>query len=125
VALMGDLTLLHDSNGLALGPDEPRPDLTIVVANDDGGGIFATLEYGEPERAADFERIFGTPTGTGFAALCQAHGIPHTVAESPEDLAAELASAATGIRVVEVAVDRSGHRELRARLAQTAAASVR
>src|SRR5665811_2469015 len=39
-SLMGDLTFLHDSNGLLIGPQEPRPDLTIVVTNDDGGGIF-------------------------------------------------------------------------------------
>ena len=63
-ALLGDLTFLHDANGLTIGPDEPRPDLTIVVLNDDGGGIFATLEHGAPERADRFERIFGTPTGT-------------------------------------------------------------
>ena len=63
-ALMGDLTFLHDQGGLLIGPHEPRPDLTVVVPNDDGGGIFTLLEPGEPERAATFERIFGTPTGT-------------------------------------------------------------
>ena len=63
-ALLGDLTFLHDANGLLIGPDEPTPDLTVVVVNDDGGGIFTTLEHGAPERAADFERVFGTPTGT-------------------------------------------------------------
>src|SRR5699024_3769542 len=52
VALMGDLTFLHDVNGLLIGPGEPRPDLTVVVVNDDGGGIFGTLEYGAPERLA-------------------------------------------------------------------------
>jgi len=41
VALLGDLTFLHDAAGLLIGPSEPRPrNLTIVVANDDGGGIF-------------------------------------------------------------------------------------
>ena len=49
---MGDLTFLHDSTGLVIGPDEPRPDLTIVVVNDDGGGIFGLLEQGAPEHAA-------------------------------------------------------------------------
>ena len=63
-ALLGDLTFLHDANGLLIGPHEPQPDLTVVVVNDDGGGIFTLLEPGEPERAADFERVFGTPTGT-------------------------------------------------------------
>ncbi len=48
LALMGDVTFLHDATGLVIGPDEPRPDLTIVVANDDGGSIFATLEQGAP-----------------------------------------------------------------------------
>ena len=76
-ALLGDLTFLHDANGLLVGPDEPTPDLTVVVVNDDGGGIFTTLEPGAPERAADFERVFGTPTGTDLAALCRAHGIRH------------------------------------------------
>ncbi len=37
LALVGDVTFLHDTAGLVLGPDEPRPDLTIVVVNDDGG----------------------------------------------------------------------------------------
>ena len=49
-ALMGDLTFLHDTNGLLIGPLERRPDLTVVVTNDDGGGIFSLLEPGEPER---------------------------------------------------------------------------
>ena len=40
-ALVGDLAFLHDLNGLLIGPHEPQPDLTVVVCNDDGGGIFA------------------------------------------------------------------------------------
>ncbi|MFT4225521.1 2-succinyl-5-enolpyruvyl-6-hydroxy-3-cyclohexene-1-carboxylic-acid synthase, partial [Micropruina sp.] len=43
--LCGDLTFLHDANGLAAGLGERRPDLRIVVADDSGGSIFATLEY--------------------------------------------------------------------------------
>jgi 2-succinyl-5-enolpyruvyl-6-hydroxy-3-cyclohexene-1-carboxylate synthase len=120
-AVLGDLTFLHDSGGLLIGPEEHRPDLTIVVANDDGGGIFATLEPGEPERAADFERLFGTPTGTDLAALCRAHGVGHTEAATPEALTAALAAPPGGLRVVEVPVDRSTHRAERERLRRLAA----
>ncbi|MGL5867046.1 MAG: 2-succinyl-5-enolpyruvyl-6-hydroxy-3-cyclohexene-1-carboxylic-acid synthase [Dermatophilaceae bacterium] len=108
--LLGDLTFLHDANGLLIGPAEPRADLTIIVVNDDGGGIFTTLEPGAPARAAAFERLFGTPTGTDLGALCRAHGIRHDLAVSREQLAALLAEQPHGIRVVEVPVDRASHR---------------
>ena len=61
IALMGDVTFLHDANGLVIGPDQPRPDLTIVVVNDDGGSIFSMLEQGDPAYADRFEAVFGTP----------------------------------------------------------------
>ncbi|WP_153396250.1 2-succinyl-5-enolpyruvyl-6-hydroxy-3-cyclohexene-1-carboxylic-acid synthase [Ornithinicoccus halotolerans] len=118
VALLGDLTFLHDANGLAIGPEEPRPRLLLVVVNDDGGGIFATLEHGEPQRAASFERVFATPTGTDLAALCAAHGVPHTLVTDPEQLAREVRAPLPGIRVAEVRVDRGRHRALRAQLRQ-------
>ena len=123
-AVLGDLTFLHDANGLLIGPTEPRPDLTVVVTNDDGGGIFTLLEPGEPCRADTFERLFGTPTGTDIGAVCRAHGIPHEVAGTPEALAAALTAPADGIRVVEVPVDRSGHRDAHAALRATAAAAL-
>jgi len=124
-ALMGDLTFLHDSNGLLIGPHEPRPDLTIVVSNDDGGGIFALLEPGEPGRAEDFERIFGTPTGASIVDICQAHGVRHTLVSSEAELRTVLRQRPAGLGVAEVRVDRSGHRDLRARLEAAAADVVR
>ena len=84
---MGDLTFLHDSTGLVIGPDEPRPDLTIVVVNDDGGGIFSLLEQGAAEHAAAFERVFGTPHGVDLAALCAATRTPHVLADTLDELA--------------------------------------
>jgi 2-succinyl-5-enolpyruvyl-6-hydroxy-3-cyclohexene-1-carboxylate synthase len=114
-ALMGDLTFLHDSTGLVIGPDEPRPDLTVVVVNDDGGGLFSQLEQGAPEHAAHFERLFGTPHGVDLAALCAATATPHTLVESLDDLAAQLGPP-SGIRVVEVRTDRSRTRDLHARI---------
>ena len=122
-ALIGDLTFLHDCNGLLIGPDEPQPDLTIVVTNDDGGGIFTLLEPGEPDRASDFDRVFGTPTGACIADICRAHGVRHTLASTQADLRAVLLQHPHGLWVVEVRVDRSGHRDLHAEL-RTAAAQV-
>lgn len=115
IAYVGDLTFLHGSNGLLIGPGEPRPDLTIVVANDDGGSIFSTLEQGAPEYAATFERVYATPTGADIAALCQAYGVPHRRL-APTELAAALEEDVTGIRVLEVPVDRAGRRDLTARI---------
>lgn len=104
-AFLGDLTFLHDTNGLLIGPAEQRPNLTVVVLNDDGGGIFGLLEQGAPEYRASFERVFGTPHGTGLAALCAAHGVPHTVVTDRDKLAAALHPEA-GLRVVEIQVRR-------------------
>ncbi|GAA3555936.1 2-succinyl-5-enolpyruvyl-6-hydroxy-3-cyclohexene-1-carboxylic-acid synthase [Kribbella ginsengisoli] len=117
-ALVGDLAFLHDSNGLVIGPAEPRPDLRIVVLNDNGGGIFATLEQGGGDHADYFERVFGTPHDVDLAALCAATGTPHQLVETADELREVLARTVAGIDVVEVRVDRSAHRELHADLHQ-------
>ncbi|MGI5125883.1 2-succinyl-5-enolpyruvyl-6-hydroxy-3-cyclohexene-1-carboxylic-acid synthase [Pseudonocardia sp. CA-107938] len=125
-ALLGDLTLLHDVTGLMTGPDEPRPDLTIVVLNDRGGGIFGLLEQGAPEHAGAFERVFGTPHTVDLAALCAAIGVAHT-AVAPADLAGVL-EPAPGVRVIEVPADRamlrSAHGELRKAIGASVAEAV-
>lgn len=125
-ALMGDLTLLHDVTGLVTGPDEPRPDLTIVVLNDRGGGIFSLLEQGAPEHAGAFERVFGTPHTVDLAVLCAAVGVPHVAvgaADVPQELARALAPAA-GVRVVEVPAERAALRDAHGELRRTIAAIV-
>lgn len=115
-ALLGDLTLLHDTTGLVIGPDEPHPDLTIVVLNDAGGGIFGLLEQGDPEHAHAFERVFGTPHRVDLAALCAALGVAYRLVDIA-DVPAALAPA-PGMRLVEVRGDRTrlraGHAELHA-----------
>ncbi len=83
-----------------------------MLVNDDGGSIFATLEQGAPERAADFERLFGTPHGTDLAALCASVGVPHRRAEDSESLSEALDRPPRGIEVLEVPVDRHGRRAL-------------
>ncbi|MGH4014034.1 MAG: 2-succinyl-5-enolpyruvyl-6-hydroxy-3-cyclohexene-1-carboxylic-acid synthase [Pseudonocardiaceae bacterium] len=121
-ALVGDLTFLHDANGLLTGPAEALPDLTVVVTNDDGGGIFGLLEQGAPEHAAAFERVFGTPHGTDLAALCAAHHVPHARVP-PADLA-EALSPGRGLRVLEVRTERTGLRALHERIRAAVAATM-
>ncbi len=105
-ALIGDLTFLHDSNGLLLGPHEVRPQLAIVVVNNDGGGIFGLLEQGAPEHAGAFERIFGTPTGADLAALCGASQTPYTRVSTLEELAAAVTDPREDLQVIEARVPR-------------------
>jgi 2-succinyl-5-enolpyruvyl-6-hydroxy-3-cyclohexene-1-carboxylate synthase len=111
-ALMGDVTFLHDTTGLFLGPREERPDLTIVVVNDDGGSIFATLEQGAPEHADRFDTLFGTPHGVDVASLCAAARVPHLRVTSLPELEQALASPNGGIEVVEARVRRDDRRAL-------------
>jgi 2-succinyl-5-enolpyruvyl-6-hydroxy-3-cyclohexene-1-carboxylate synthase len=110
--LVGDVTFLHDMTGLVIGPAEPRPDLTIVVVNDDGGSIFASLEQGGPSYAGSFERLFGTPHGVDLAALCAATRTPHWAVGSVPELRQALASPNGGIEVVEARVRRDNRRAL-------------
>ncbi len=119
-ALLGDLAFLHDAPGLFAGPEEARPDLVLVVANNDGGGIFSTLE--QAALPAPFERVFGTPHGARLAGLAAAAGIGHTVLTRASDLPAALKG--DGIRIVEVPADRAAGTALRRRLAEAAAAAL-
>ncbi|HTS97915.1 MAG TPA: 2-succinyl-5-enolpyruvyl-6-hydroxy-3-cyclohexene-1-carboxylic-acid synthase [Streptosporangiaceae bacterium] len=119
-ALLGDLAFLHDAPGLVLGPDEPRPDLCLIVVNNDGGGIFSDLE--QAALSEPFERVFGTPHGTDLESLARAAGLEYTRLERPADLAGALAG--RGLRVVEARTERAAAAALRAELraAGTAAA---
>ncbi|MEU7003405.1 2-succinyl-5-enolpyruvyl-6-hydroxy-3-cyclohexene-1-carboxylic-acid synthase [Nonomuraea sp. NPDC046570] len=120
-ALLGDLTFLHDQNGLILGPREPRPDLCLVVINNDGGGIFSLL----PQAAVrdPFERVFGTPHGVDLGYVAASTGTPYTqvteIADLPKALRGE------GLRLVEVRTDREPNAVLHAQLREAAQAAVR
>jgi 2-succinyl-5-enolpyruvyl-6-hydroxy-3-cyclohexene-1-carboxylate synthase len=124
-ALMGDLAFLYDVNALAIGPHEPRPDLTVVVANNDGGGIFATLEQGAPRYAASFERVFGTPTGAEIAGIVEGFGAEHLLAITAGELAEALSEPPSGLCVVEVPVTRTDLRALAAEIAAAVADALR
>ncbi|CAN7227036.1 2-succinyl-5-enolpyruvyl-6-hydroxy-3-cyclohexene-1-carboxylic-acid synthase [Mycolicibacterium frederiksbergense] len=114
VALIGDLTFVHDSSGLLIGPTEPRPrNLTIVVSNDNGGGIFELLEQGDPRFSDVSARIFGTPHDVDIAALCRAYHVDNQQIEV-DGLAEALRQPFDGMRVLEVKADRSSLRALHA-----------
>jgi 2-succinyl-5-enolpyruvyl-6-hydroxy-3-cyclohexene-1-carboxylate synthase len=127
--LVGDVALLHDLGALVLGPSEPRPDLTVVVVNDAGGGIFSLLEPGaDGERdaasAARFERMFGTPHAVDLAALCSGLGVPYSRLASAAGLRERLASAPRELSVVEVQVDRADLRPLHEAIARSVRSAV-
>jgi 2-succinyl-5-enolpyruvyl-6-hydroxy-3-cyclohexene-1-carboxylate synthase len=114
VALIGDLTFVHDSSGLLIGPTEPTPQrLTIVVSNDNGGGIFELLEQGDPRFSDVSSRIFGTPHDVDVGALCRAYHVESRQIEVDE-LEAALDEPGVGMRVLEVKADRSTLRALHA-----------
>ena len=114
VALIGDLTFVHDSSGLLIGPTEPTPQrLTIVVSNDNGGGIFELLEQGDPRFSDVSSRIFGTPHDVDVGALCRAYHVESRQIEVAE-LNAALDEPGAGMRVLEVKADRSSLRQLHA-----------
>ena len=124
IALLGDLSLLHDLASLSqLGAS--RHGLVIVVINNRGGGIFSLLplaQVDEPGFDVLFERYFATPHAIGFESVAAGfalhYGRPATPAHLERQLAAAVARAAGGgSSLLEVATDRGAnaavHRQLR------------
>ncbi len=107
ICLIGDVAFLHDATSLtALA--RRRCDLTIVVIDNDGGGIFSFLPQRSLLDPSRFEQLFGTPHGTDLLALARSHGLD-TV-----DLEAADPAVLTphGVRVVRFATDRAANTEL-------------
>ena len=109
--LAGDLTMLHDQNGL-LGATERGVDVTFVVLNNDGGGIFSFLP--QAEHPQHFEKLFGTPHGIDFEKLAALHGLDYVRLERASGLADALEGC--GVRIVEVRTDRAANVELHQRV---------
>lgn len=104
VLVTGDLALLHDTNGFLLAR-ELRGSLTVVLINNEGGGIFGHLPVAQFE--PPFERFFATPQGIDFARLSATYGAKYTLVrdwQHFEKLVAKLP--ASGVRVLEVRTDR-------------------
>jgi 2-succinyl-5-enolpyruvyl-6-hydroxy-3-cyclohexene-1-carboxylate synthase len=104
VALLGDLGFVHDANGL-LGATRRGIDVTFVVVDNNGGGIFSFLpQAGHPR----FEELFATPHGIDLAALAGLHAIPVVAPTLPAHVAPSVARAvvAGGVRLVHLRTDR-------------------
>ncbi|MGH9418964.1 MAG: thiamine pyrophosphate-dependent enzyme, partial [Thermoanaerobaculia bacterium] len=106
VLVTGDLALYHDMNGL-LAAKLHDLDATIVVINNDGGGIFSFL----PQAAHDehFETLFGTPHGLRFKATADLYGARYTLAPDSQSLREALKGSigAKGLHIIEIETDRA------------------
>ncbi|MEU8341588.1 2-succinyl-5-enolpyruvyl-6-hydroxy-3-cyclohexene-1-carboxylate synthase [Actinomadura meyerae] len=120
-ALLGDLAFLHDQNGLVIGPYDRRPDLAVVVVNNQGGGIFSLLP--QAALAGPFERVFGTPHQVDVSAVAAANGVPYRRLEAAADLPKALAG--EGLRIVEARTDREANAALHAEMRTAAQDAVR
>ncbi len=99
----GDLSTLHDLTALGWA-GRHRPDITIVVINNDGGGIFHLLPQAP---LPEFEELFGTPHGLDFEAAAALFGLAYTLASDRHALAGALAALPQGPHLVEVRFERS------------------
>jgi 2-succinyl-5-enolpyruvyl-6-hydroxy-3-cyclohexene-1-carboxylate synthase len=117
-ALLGDLALLHDVGGL-LGASDRGLDCTMVVIDNDGGGIFSFLPQADVVAADRFERLFGTPHGADLGPLAEAYGVAVTAVDAIGDLPRALGG--PGVRMVLVRTERGAnvaiHREINAAVA--------
>ena len=86
-ALIGDLTLLHDANGLNRS-DLGEMNVRLVVGNDNGGHIFSRLEVNELLPKESFERLFATPQVVDLRSLSAAYGWKYFRCESMKELEA-------------------------------------
>lgn len=104
VMLTGDLALLHDTNGF-LTRNKFIGHLTIVLINNNGGGIFEMLPISEFE--PPFEELFATPQNIDFEQLCKTYGVEHKIITSWEELRNKLNPLPElGIRVLEIRTNR-------------------
>ena len=107
-AVMGDLTACHDASSLALAASVDAH-LDIIVADDQGGGIFATLEHGRAASAEAYDRWFGLAQWVDYEALAAAYGVAFARADAPRELESLLAHPANGPRLIHAPVERAAH----------------
>lgn len=122
ILLTGDLALLHDTNGFLLS-NQFIGGLTIILINNNGGGIFEALPIAKFE--PPFETFFATPQNLNFAQLCQTYGVEHTRIQTWAQLEQALNPLPDqGIRVLEISTDRKADARWRRTYLETFAADI-
>ena len=106
----GDLSLFHDLNGLAVAKTH-NLNLTIILHNNDGGGIF---EYLPQKGTKHFDYLFSTSQGLDYSGAAKLYGCDYTKISSPDELSSVLANVSqeTGIHIIEIPTNREYSREL-------------
>ncbi len=106
ILLTGDLALLHDTNGFLISATQKFVGhLTIVLINNNGGGIFQALPIAQFD--PPFEEFFATPQSIDFARLCATYGVEHELLQSWDQFVQRLNPLPdAGIRVLEIRTDR-------------------
>lgn len=119
--VIGDLSFFHDLNGLLMAKLH-KLNITVVLLNNDGGGIFSYLpQYGEPKH---FEVLFGTPTGLNYEHAVQMYHGQYTKILDWEGLKMAILDSVSyeGLNVIEIPTDRernlTSHREMWQKVSQ-------
>lgn len=106
----GDLSLFHDLNGLAVAKTQ-NLNLTIILHNNDGGGIF---EYLPQKGTKHFDYLFSTSQGLDYSGAAKLYGCGYTKIINPDELSRVLAKVSTesGVHIIEIPTDREYSRQL-------------
>jgi 2-succinyl-5-enolpyruvyl-6-hydroxy-3-cyclohexene-1-carboxylic-acid synthase len=106
----GDLSLFHDLNGLAVAKMQ-NLNLTIILHNNDGGGIF---EYLPQKGTKHFDYLFSTSQGLDYSGAAKLYGCGHTKISSPDELSRVLAKVSTesGVHIIEIPTNREYSQQL-------------
>lgn len=120
VLLTGDLALLHDTNGFLVIP-RLKGSLTIVLINNQGGGIFEHLPVSRFD--PPFEDFFATPQKVDFPKLCSGYGVEHVLVRDWEHFVGLVSALpGRGVRVLELRTDRKADADWRRRVLAEAGA---
>lgn len=115
--LTGDLTLFHDMNGLMLSK-QANLSLTIIVVNNNGGGIFSFLPQAQAKEY--FEPMFATPLNLSIQKIAMLYDAIYILAKDAKTLATHINKPANGLKIIEVKSDRvknvTDHKDLIAQI---------